>query len=275
MMLPVLLGRPRPRSGASHAALNAALHRARLAELDRAFEGGGLSAEQHRAEVDEILRRVLIENNEQAPPARSESSRLAALGVVALPLLAIGLYLQLGNPAAVGAFHESAAGIDRLERHLAQSPRDGRAWVMLARTKLERDDFAAAAHAYERALASSAAAARDPQIWCELADALGMAQGRSLDGRPRFLIEYALQLDPAHPRALEMAGSAAIDSLDYAGALGYWERLLAQLKDDSAEHAKLQLALENLRGMQRYIQPPAPPVDAKRHTGVRAFSAPP
>lgn len=144
----------------------------------------------------------------------------------------------------------SAAGpieAQALEAHLAHTPRDGRGWVLLARARLAADQFAAAAQAYERALEVSRKVALDPQVWCELADALGMAQGGSLKGRPQELIDKALGLKGTHPRALEMAGSAAFENRDYERALRYWETLLQQLEPQTPEHRELQAAVERLR----------------------------
>jgi cytochrome c-type biogenesis protein CcmH len=106
-----------------------------------------------------------------------------------------------------------------------------------------------AARSYENGLAASPKVAIDPQVWCELADALGMAQGGSLKGRPRDLVEKALALDPNHPRALEMAGSAAYEAGEYRIALRYWERLLAQLDPASSAYADLSGAIARTRGL--------------------------
>ena len=76
-----------------------------------------------------------------------------------------------------------------------------------------------------------------PAVWCEYADALGMAQGGRLEGRPRELIERALALNPAHPKALEMAGSAAYERGDFAAAARHWKALLAQLAAGSPRTA--------------------------------------
>jgi cytochrome c-type biogenesis protein CcmH len=132
---------------------------------------------------------------------------------------------------------------DALTAHVERAPRDGRAWVLLARAELEADRFQAAAYAYERGLATSRKAALDPGVWCEYADALGMAQGGRLEGRPRELIERALALNAAHPKALEMAGSAAYERGDFAAAARYWKQLLPQLDEGTSAHGELAAAL--------------------------------
>ncbi len=172
----------------------------------------------------------------------------AAIAGVSALALALGIHMKVGDPAA--ASPGAPSYVAALERHLDRSPGDARARVMLARAQFEQDRFGEAAASYERALASPRAA-RDAQLWCELADALAMAQGGSLKGRPRELIGRALAIDTSHPRALEMAGSAAIESGDYAAALGYWERLASRIAPAAPEHEELERALQHVRALVR------------------------
>ena len=195
------------------------------------------------------------------PLLRERRHRFAAFTALALALAPL-LYGHLG---AVGALGE-AAGADAmtvaatrtvedaradLVAHLAQNPRDARGWVLLARLDASQDRFADAASAYERALAD-AKAASDTTLWCEYADALAQAQGGRLAGRPREIVSQVLLRDPVHRQALEMAGSAALESGEHATAATYWRTLLAQLPDGSGERRDLQAALERveLRAVQ-------------------------
>ena len=100
-------------------------------------------------------------------------------GILAAALLAAGCAGE--EQAALPAFgaQTSAAEvpvlIPRIQAHLERTPRDARGWVILARMNFSIDRFADSAQAYERALAVSRKVAQDPQVWCELADALAMA----------------------------------------------------------------------------------------------------
>jgi cytochrome c-type biogenesis protein CcmH len=132
---------------------------------------------------------------------------------------------------------------EELVRHLARSPRDGRGWVLLARMDFAADRFADAVASYDKAVAANPKIANDPAVLCELADALGMTQGGMLAGRPRELVHKALAVDPANPRALEMAGSAAFEAQDYAGAASHWRELLPLLRDGARERAELAVAI--------------------------------
>jgi len=177
--------------------------------------------------------------------------------VLLLPLLGLGLYPRAGSPdtpaaearaplAAVAAVNASAAADDavrRLRAHLERQPRDARGWVILARLHADGDRFEEAAQAYARALAVSSKVAADPAVWCEYADALGMAQGGSLAGRPRELVLRALALNPNHPKALEMAGSSEYEQGDYKAALRYWRALLVAQQAGSRAYAELAAAI--------------------------------
>lgn len=185
---------------------------------------------------------------------RWRSRRIGAAVALLSAALAAGLYALLGDVRAVDARHtldaQTAleivpAGMLRedLAAHLARSPRDGRSWVLLARMELSEDRFAQAADAFARAIAADPRVGKDPGIWCEYADALGMAQGGRLAGRPSELVLQALSLDPAHPKALELAGSAAYEARDYGAAARHWRGLVAQMPPASAERRDLDAAI--------------------------------
>lgn len=259
-VLVVVFGPRLQRRGAdvSRTAVNAQALRQQLAELERERARGLLDETGFARAHEELRQRLMSEMapDEPAVSAPRGAARPVLFAVaVALPLAAVALYLQFGQPqlvgvpqtAVLGASVETAAAGDQLlpqlEARVAAAPNDGRAWVLLARARMQRDRFEPAATAYARALEVSAKVARDPQIWCEYADALGMAAGGRLDGRPSQLIDKALALDPQHPRALEMAGSAAYGANDFRGATRHWQQLLAQLPAGSAEHAQLAAAV--------------------------------
>jgi len=199
-------------------------------------------------------------------PEKAGAARLfvAALGfALAASLIALALYLnadsthtpEAGNQGrspvaqAIDSGAEADSEVRRLRAHLERQPRDARGWVILARLQADRDRFQEAAQAYEKALALPSKVANDPAVWCEYADALGMTQGGKLAGRPRELIERALALNPNHPKALEMAGSAEYGQGDYASALRYWRPLLAALEPGSRAHTELAAAIARTERM--------------------------
>ena len=129
--------------------------------------------------------------------------------------------------------------------------------MLLARLDFDGDRFADAAAAYAKAIAVSAKVARDATVWCEYADALGMTQGGSLAGKPRELIAHALTLEPTHGKALEMAGSAALEQGDFGAAAAYWRQLLAQLPAASRRAARARHRNRPRRSARRQQFPPS------------------
>ena len=115
--------------------------------------------------------------------------------------------------------------------------------MLLARSQAERNEFKAAADAYQKALTVSEKIARDPTVLCEYADVLGMVQGGDLKGKPAELIAQALAINPRHPVALEMAGSAAYAEGRYADAVRYWKELLSGLTPGSERYSELSAAV--------------------------------
>jgi cytochrome c-type biogenesis protein CcmH len=185
---------------------------------------------------------------DQRPGGGGRKPAAVAIAVAAAAIVALGAGLvaridvvpadSVVAPGATGAPNRAD-----LVRHLERSPRDGRGWALLARLDFDADRFADAAFAYERALSTGGKVAADPALWCEYADALGMAQGGSLAGRPRELVMRALAVSPAHPKALEMAGSAAFEAGEFAAAARYWKELLPQLREGTRERALLAAAI--------------------------------
>jgi len=192
---------------------------------------------------------------------RQTAPRLGALILVAAIAAAAGAALRTPMPrlqaVTAGAAAEPLPNYrEALVRFLERHPRDGRGWVLLAMSELESERWAEAAAAFEKAVEVSPKVAADPAVWCEWADALGMAQGGSLAGRPTELIERALALRPQHPKALEMAGSAAYGRRDFKLAAEYWRRLLPQLDAASPAHGELSAAIARAERLSRTALPP-------------------
>ncbi len=253
-MLPALLRRDRSRRGtpppdSNHATLQ-------HGEADDA--DSGLAADAPAAAHPQRPR----QNGSTTTPSRPNRAALAVAIVV--PLAALALYLAVGKPSAIDAPNADPppatandAFRSQLQAHLASSPRDGRAWVTLARLEMNADRFNAAVEAYAKALAASPKIARDPGVLCEYADALGMAQGGRLEGPPTQWIERALAIDPSHAKALEMAGSLAYERRDFRTAVRHWRALLDQIETGSPAHAELSTAIQRAERLASTALPPA------------------
>jgi cytochrome c-type biogenesis protein CcmH len=249
-VLPTLMRERARRQDASRAAISADIYRQEVDELRVEVARGELGAEQARLERAE-LRRRRVDEASAVPGVQVEPRRRRAvvlLVAVALPVVATSLYLAVGKPEALTAEavpDDPGEGdyVSRLQSHLSRQPRDGRGWVLLARAQADRGAFREAAASFEKALTVSTKVAKDPGVLCEYADALGMVQGGRLSGRPSELVMRALAMDPKHPMALDMAGSAAYADGRYAEAVRYWSDLLDELPAASPRRADLTAAI--------------------------------
>lgn len=227
-----------------------AVYRDQLAELGEERRAGRLAEQQYAQARSELESRLIDEmpdaDASAPPPQRTYRATALAAGVV-LPASALVVYLALGNPAAVDPAAADAghglgqqqvdAMISRLEARLEKNPQDAKGWVMLARAQavLGRFDRASAAYAQSVALFPE-----DAQLLADYADALGMAQGRRLDGEPEMLVARALRADPDNAKALSLAGTIAFEKKNFALAVQHWERLRRSVPAGSEFAAAVQ-----------------------------------
>jgi cytochrome c-type biogenesis protein CcmH len=248
-VLPPLLERSnkKARTDREVEAANIAVYRDQLRELESDLKHGIVSSEQYEQDKDDIERRLLedvsSETERRGKKVSATQSRSVAYAVaLALPVLAVVLYFQVGTPNAstaaatssptAGEFSQQRieANVAALAKRLGQNPNDVEGWTMLARSYLSMEKYAEASNAYAKLTELKS---DDAELWGDYAIAVAMAQGQTLAGRPVELIEKALQLDPKNLKALELAGNAAFEAKDYKRAIGYWERLMKEVPENS------------------------------------------
>lgn len=256
---------------------NAAIYRDQFADLDADLARGTISQEHYAEARAELERRLLDEGRADktaaAPVARASNRVLAAVLVVAVPVIAGGLYAKLGTPDAfspmaqlgsgggAGAHDMSDADMDKmlqsLKERLQKEPDNVEGWVILARTYYAMRRFSDAAAAYAKL---TELVPDEPDLLADYADALAMSQDRNLEGKPMELVDKALKLQPNHWKALAMAGTAAFDRKDYKKAVEYWERLQASQPADSPIAQTIGGSIAEARRLAG--MPPAAPVAA-------------
>lgn len=183
-----------------------------------------------------------------AAPERSIEEEIALLR-------RLGGHAGQGGQGSEGGAALLEARLAELKSAVAQDPRNARAWVLLGMMHADATRYAESAKAFEQALAASPKVALDPAVWCEYADVLGMAQG-TLAGKPTEAIQKALTLKSDHPKALEMAGSAAYERRDFASAADFWSRLLPQFEAGTEAHGQLSAAIDRARRQAAVSLPP-------------------
>ncbi len=248
---PRLFSAPGIRAGRDRETTNLEVYRDELVQLAVDYQCGRISTAALEEARAELSRRLLDETSdgEVNPNRMRVPARVVGVVVMLLvPLLAGGLYMNVGS---VGALNVVAGGGEKseqdfyqqLQEHLNHNPRDARAWVTLGRYEMEVNRFREAAKAFESGMEASPKVANDATVLCELAEAIGMAQGGTFKGRPRELVEKALTLAPDNALVLEMAGGAAYEAQDYSNAVTYWKALRSQIPEDSPAHQQLTAAI--------------------------------
>lgn len=221
-----------------------AVYRDQLAELDRDMAAGLLSPEQAQAARVEVSRRMLAAAEQSgiegpATPGQTGTGRrrmVAALALVALPVIGAGLYWQLGSPALPGAplAERLAAPADRtdvailvrkVEEHLAANPTDGQGYELLAPVYVRMGRLDDAVRAYAQAIRTLGATAEREAA---LGETLVLRGEGIVNEDAARAFKAALALEPDMPKARYFLGLAAEQDGRRAEAVAIWTKLVEE-----------------------------------------------
>lgn len=185
--------------------------------------------------------------------------KIMGTAIVLLLALAIGFYIKLGpskdaavKPASNAQVKQMQAGqadqkkaaigtlVERLAERLKNSPDDGNSWMLLARSYVALGQYPDAVSAFEKA---AKLVKNDSTLLADYADAMAVAQGRRLAGKPEELIQQALRINPSDNKALYLAGTAAFNRKDYKNAIQHWEKLHSVLPANSTSAKDISLGI--------------------------------
>lgn len=265
----------------------------KIQQLDDLVRQGTLSAEQaadSRAQLEKQLVAAVMASTAgghpattapapghaptEAMPSAPRASRKLVLGmsVFALATALVG-YRWVGHPEAwgvgpgadsgaslaQGGGDEGATGsaqvegmITQLVAKLDKDPDNAEGWSMLGRSYAAIERYKESVEAYRKALKLKP---DDAELLSDYADALGMAQGRSLAGEPAEAVARALKADPDNFKALSLGGTIAFEQTDYKQAVTLWSRAVDRAPNDNPQLVRqLRDALAEAR--QRAGLPP-------------------
>ncbi len=228
--------------------------RSRLRELQGQLEVGAISREAVDVEQQTLTAALLEATGAVSPARRLPGPAAIGASVIVAALVAAAVHFTAGRvadrspvraeapaPSASAASEPAedkpvrALSDEQLQRMVEQSaaqvkkaPGDAAAWAMLAHSYDMLGKFAESSKAYATL---ARLMPKDAQVLADYADALAVANGRSLAGEPAALVKKALALDPRNLKALALAGTAAYERKDAAEAIAYWQRALAASPD--------------------------------------------
>ena len=137
-----------------------------------------------------------------------------------------------------------AAMVDQLAERMKQQPDDAKGWTMLARSYTVLGRFSDALPAYRRAIEL---VPNNANLLADYADAIAATKGSANNPESESLVERALRLEPNHIKALALAGTAAYDRGDFAGAIAHWQKIVDQLPAESELAQKVQASIAEAR----------------------------
>lgn len=263
-----------------------ALYRQRLEELEQEA-ASGLIEPSSLAEVERELGRGLLdefagESGVPVPagPCATPGGRGPAwlLLAILMPLLALGLYLQVGEPDA--EMLQGATAVlqldperDRLEldrwrvllaERAGRVPDDAQSRYLLGRIYLNDGEYGLAAQSFA---AAHALIGDDPGIDLAWLQAVYLANEGRLDEAARGIAERVLGREPNHPMVLEMLAIDAYRRGDYLESVARFNRALGNAAEPR-RRAALELFLRQARSMLGDLRPG---IDVR----LRALETPP
>ena len=178
-------------------------------------------------------------------PLLRDTDKPTALGALpvlgAVPLLALGIYLYLGNPAMpdaplaprlAGNLEDlpPAAILARLENELRARPDDAEGWRLLARLHTTTGNHPKAADSWQRLLELRAG---DVEAHVGLAAALIEQDGGVVSKAAVDLLDRALAQEPDNLAALFLRAEAWSQQNRADKARALWQRLRARFNDEA------------------------------------------
>ncbi|PSJ53703.1 c-type cytochrome biogenesis protein CcmI [Kumtagia ephedrae] len=276
VMLP-LAGRTRADNPRDH---DIEVYRDQLKELERdAARGliGPAEAEEAKAEIGRRILRLAGPENADSARAGAKLPRMVAVAaVLAVPVIAWGVYAVTGSPALPGQplsarLAEDPADssleelIARAEGHLVSNPEDGRGWDVLAPIYLRGGRFADSVSAYRNAIRLLG---ETPDRLAGLGEAQASAAGGLVTAEARASFERAMAADPANPKARFYLATALAQEGRLKEAGEAWRTMLSALPADNPWREAVQQAIAEAD--RRIAAADAPPAAGPSQSEIEA-----
>ena len=267
ILVPLL--RPRARSGPSIREANLAVLRGQRQEIEADVSRGLLAKDARESALAELAARaeedLAAAGDSQPAPARRPWAVVAFFAVL-VPVVTVAFYLWVGTPAATDPAVMAAASaqpgdhqieemVTVLEQKMKERPDDVQGWMLLARSYAATGKMEKSLSAYAHL---AKIAPQDASVLADYADALALSRGRNLAGEPTEIVQRALQIDPRHTKALALAGTATMNSGDFAASVGYWERLHAVVPPGSEDATEVRKIIDDVRSRAAAAGKPLP-----------------
>lgn len=239
---------------------DASFYRLQLAEVDRDTARGMIATSEAQSAKAEVARRFIAASDERdaamAPPAEPRYTRVAAavLSLVAIPTVALGVYLTYGRPdlpdaplearkAEIDAENDFRTAISKIELHLAAHPEDGEGWKLIAPVYARLGRWPEAARAYRETILIVGSTPERQEAYGE---ARVQAARGSVDDEAKAAFEAVLKSDPKAPKARFFVALATEQAGDIKGAIDLYGKIVADYPNVPWSQA-IQARIDTLR----------------------------
>jgi cytochrome c-type biogenesis protein CcmH len=237
-------------------AFDAAVYRDQLKEIEGDRARGLIGEEEAEAARIEIARRLLAADSKtrgQHATTDGTHARPALIGVaLALPLLALGLYLFYGSPRLPDQplaarlqdpanDQNLAALVAKVEARLREHPEEGEGWEVIAPVYLSWRRYNDAADAYAQALRLLG---ESPKRLSGRGQALVLANNGVVTEEAREALERALKLDQSLIEPRILLAIAKEQDGRFAEAIADWRALLASANGQAPWRAMVEVRIE-------------------------------
>ena len=242
-------------AGVSVDRLNTEIARDQLLSLDSDLARGVINQADFETTRDELQLRLLDDTLQEQPVPNYTGFLTARRTAVAMgfciPVFGLGVYMQLGTPAAIDSImaakaddHQMKQMIDALAAKLKANPNNLVGWAMLGRSYKVTGRFEEAEQAF---LKTGNLLDNDPDLMLEYADLLAVKADNNIEGKPLELVNKALSLNPENPMGLMMSAVAAYRRSDFNLAISQWKKLLTVLEPGSPDAQEIENNIDDAR----------------------------
>jgi cytochrome c-type biogenesis protein CcmH len=236
---------------------DAAVYRDQLAEIESDRARGLIGDKEAEAARIEISRRLLAADSKSRAAAGAKTGgsggKAAIIGIaLALPLLAVGLYLLYGSPRLPDQplaarlqdpanEQNLAALVAKVEARLREHPEEGEGWDVIAPVYLTWRRYNDAADAYARAIRLLGESAKRLS---GRGQALVLANNGVVTEEARQALERALDLDQTLIEPRILLAIAKEQDGKFAEAIAEWRALLAKADANAPWRAMVEARIE-------------------------------
>lgn len=213
---------------------------------------------------------IRAENDEpDAANAQSEGMpggrAVGWIGGAMVPVLAVFVYLVVGEPAASTlkgfdsaltqklAPEELTDLVGRLRERLLDEPGEAKTWYLLGHTLMRQERFAEAGRAFASAHEHGGPDSNIDIYWLQ---AKYLASGGVLDNESAGLLDRVARSQPDHPLVLEILALRTFQSGDMVRAVGFLERAIGSAGGGERANSlirALEVARQRMGGDGRHI----------------------